>query len=133
MSFTPDAIVIGAVKNLSDKYRLPPATVRALLEEFVKAVHEASFKGTMTDALMGVYFSLGPEVAWHFWGLICRSLESDGSKFLSDKQSMWYETAVRLDSQMKRFAPILDQWSQEKAHEMEQAELDKKDQKKQKP
>ena len=132
MSFNPDSIVMDAVKNLSDKYRLPPATVRALLEEFVKAVHETAFKGTMTDALKGVYFSLGPEIAWHFWGLIFRSLEG-GGQYLEHERNMWYETAVRFDSQMKRFAPILDRWSQEKAHELEQDELDKKDQKKQKP
>lgn len=128
MGFYPHTIVEKAVKGAAEKYRLPLATVHGLLGEFVKALHEAAFKGIGTDALQGVYFSLGPETAWHYSGLIYRCLEGSSGELLRDHRGMWYETAVRLDSEMKRFASILDRWSHEKAFELEQARLDEKDQ-----
>lgn len=127
MGFFPHAIVEKAVKGAAEKYRLPPATVHGLLEEFIQAIHEAAFKGTHTDALQGVYFSLGPEAAWHYWGLIYRCLEGRSGESLEDRRSMWYESAVRLDSEMKRFASILQRWTQEKDFELNQAQLDEKD------
>ncbi len=125
MGWHPHTVVSNKVGELAEKYRLPPATVQALLGEFVQAAHESTFKGTPTDALLGVYHSLGPEAAWHFWGLIYSCMDGD-----TDHQALWYETAVRLDSQMKRFAHILKQWTEEKEHGLEQERLDAEDRKK---
>jgi hypothetical protein len=133
MSFYPHTIVESAVKAAAEKYRLPPATVHAVLGEFIQAVHEASFKGDTTEALKGIYFTLGPEAAWHFWGLIYRSLDGRSGDELEGHRSMWYETALRLDSEMKRFASILDRWTYEKEFELNQARLDEKDSKRSRP
>lgn len=127
MSDHPHAIVTNKLGALAEKFRLPPATISALVGEFVEGVHEATFKGSPTDALLGVYHSLGPEAAWHFWGLIYRCLEDGSSKFIGDVRNDWYETAVRLDSRMDRFAHILKRWAEEKAHGSEHQRLDAED------
>ena len=117
-------IVTGKVELLSAKFGIAPEAVRALLGDFLEALHEASFKGSPTEALTGVYFSLGPEAAWHFFGIVYESLAGVSSEFVSDERGMWIETAQRLDGRMKRFATICDRWSEEKSYEIEQARLD---------
>ncbi len=74
-----------------------------------------------------MYHSLGPEIAWHFWGLVYRCLEGSKGEFLSDTRDSWHETAVRLDSRMRRFSSILERWSEEKAYGLEQQQLEAKD------
>jgi hypothetical protein len=122
MSWHSASIVMDKVHRLSGRYRLPSATIDGLLGEFLAALHETSFKGSDSDTLLGVYHSLGPEAAWHFWGLIYGSLEGGDGELLHDRRALWYETALRLDSRMKRFATIIKRWDEEKAFELQQHE-----------
>lgn len=126
MAWHPHAILTDTVEQLSAKHNLPRQATTAILEDFLKAAHETTYKGSTTEALLGIYFSLGAEAAWHFWGMLHYHLEGEGDG-LSDARGMWYETAVRLDGRMSRFSGILDRWSQEKTYAVEQAELDRKD------
>lgn len=127
MGWYPHAIVTTTLQELPGKYGIPQEAINGLIGEVIQAIHESAFKGTPTDALLGVYHSLGPEIAWQFWGLVYRCLEGSKGEFLSDKRDLWYETAVRLDSQLSRFSSILKRWSEEKAHELEQQRLEAND------
>src|SRR5438105_1487565 len=104
MGWHPHTIVTNKLQELSVKYGIRQEAINGLIGEFVEVVHESAFKGSPTDALLGVYYSLGEEIAWQFWGLVYRCLEGSKGDLLSDKRDMWHETAVRLDSRMSRFA-----------------------------
>ncbi len=120
---TQHTIIEDKVDELEAKYNIPEGSVRWLLGEFLEIIHETTFKGSTTDALLGLRFSLGPEAAWHFFGIIYESLRENGTEHISDKRSLWLETIRRLDgdNEMKEYgAGILDRWSTEMADELEQ-------------
>lgn len=119
---TKDAIITDKVAALEAKYNLPDGSLRWLLGEFLEIIHETTFKGSTTDALIGLDDSLGPEAAWHFFGIIYESLRENGTEHISDNRSLWIETIRRLDSdnEMKDYgAGILDRWSTEMADDLE--------------
>jgi hypothetical protein len=124
MAWYPYTIVEDKVGHLSAKYNIPPEMIRGILGEFLESLNEACFKGSELDSLKGIFFSLGPEAAWHHWSIIYRCLQGSENELLSDSRSMWHETALRMDSRMSRFASILERWSEEKGHELEQQELE---------
>lgn len=124
MAFHPSMIVESKVRQLSEKYDTSPEMIRGVLSDFIESLHETCFKGSVTDALKGMYFTMGPEIAWHFWGIIYRSFEGNGSDTLSDSRGSWLETALRMDSRMKRFSSVLDRWSEEHEFELKEHELE---------
>ena len=97
------------------------------MSEFLQAVHETTFKSHSTDALLGVCRSLGTEAAWHYWGTVYSSFNGPPNEPLCDARRDWLETARRLDSKMARFSCILDRWSKEKSHELEQERLEREE------
>lgn len=120
---TQDTIITDKLAALEARYNFPDGSIRWLLGEFLEIIHETTFKGSTTDALLGLDDALGPEAAWHFFGIIYESLRENDTKHMSDNRSLWLETIRRLDSdnEMKEYGEgILDRWSTEIADELEQ-------------
>lgn len=120
---TPHTIITDKVAALEARYNFPEESVHVLFGELLEIIHEAIFKGSSTHALLGVRFSLGPEAAWHFFGIIYESLKGSDTQSISDKRSLWLETIRRLDgdNEMKKYgAEMLDRWSTEMTDELEQ-------------
>lgn len=115
MAWRPHAIIEERVLKLADEHQVPLGTVTSILAGFVKALHEVSHKSGSTEALLGVYFTLGDEAAWHFFGTVHCAYKGADNEALRDAQDMWNETAQRLDHRMARFTPILNQWEEERA------------------
>lgn len=120
---TQHTIIEDKVDELEARYNIQGGSVRWLLGELLETIHETTFKGSTTDALLGLRFSLGPEAAWHFFGIIYETLRENDTEHMSDQRSLWLETIRRMDAdnEMKDYgAGILDRWSTEMTDELEQ-------------
>jgi hypothetical protein len=119
---TQHTIITDKVAALEAKFDFPGGSVRWLFGELLEIIHETTFKGSTTDALLGLRYSLGPEAAWHFFGIIYDSLRESDTELTSDQRSLWLETMRRLDfdNEMKDYGTrILDRWSAEMTDELE--------------
>ena len=101
-------------ERIAKERNCSPELVRAITTDFIAAMHEASFKGGIGTALFDGYWELGPIGAWHFMGLLADAAESEPGEIIEH-----YE---RLDSSLKRFAQITEQWQSELEQEREHPE-----------
>jgi hypothetical protein len=119
-------IVSNNVHSIGAKYGVNPETTRAMFQDFLATLHEVLYKGCPTQGLMGVYFGLGDEAAFHFGGIVAECYDPQNTDSdSSDDYSLWIETMARLDGRMSRFRGVLDRWAEEKAYEEEQQQLDR--------
>lgn len=93
-------------KRVALERNCSPELVRAITMDCLASLHEASFKRGIGMALSAAYWELGPLAAWHFGGLLVEAAKSGEPGEL-------IEHYQRLDSTMRRFAHILDQWKEE--------------------
>lgn len=80
--------------------------VRAIVSEFMLELHKAAVQQGIGMAMLAAYWNIDARGAWHFGCLLADA--ADGNE-----PGELMEHYQRLDSSMRRFASILDEWKVE--------------------
>ena len=92
----------GLVERISLERNCTPELIRAILSDFVGALHETSVKRGVGTVLYDGYWNLTEEGAWHLLGLLCEASQSDRGELTEHYQ--------RMAPELKRFRSILERW-----------------------
>ena|SRR5215470_15458065 len=82
-----------------------PDLVRSIVTDALAALHESAVKDGIGTALVGAYWEVGREAAWHLGGLLTRATQHDPGELA--------ELFDRLDPTMRGFYTIIERWEQE--------------------
>lgn len=100
------------VDQISRERGVNPGVLKAVLLDFVRALHENQVKAWNQDhgLLQQVYWVIGDEAAYHLGGLLDR--EGDDGLRVVELQYM--------DSSLKRFRSIVEMWEFERDQEIKE-------------
>jgi hypothetical protein len=96
-------------ERIAKERNCSPELVRAIVTDCLEALHESDVKQGIGAALIGAWFELGPQAAYHFGGLLADAAQNDPGELIEHYQ--------RLDSSMERFRTIIDRWKYEAERE----------------
>jgi hypothetical protein len=93
-------------ERIAKERNCSPELVRAIVGDYMLELHKAAFQQGIGMALWAAYSNIDARGAWHFGCLLADA--ADGNE-----PGELMEHYQRLDSSMRRFVSILDEWKVE--------------------